>query len=285
MATKKKRRSSSKKNAKQQTIQRNRQLQAILCFALAVFLLFVVLIPGENLWTTLLHNPMFSLFGITAYFYPFLIGAISILLAKESQSTNTSVRIFECVVLVLLIGTFISTCSIDGAQLKSGDLTFATALSNAWNFTNKFSGGVLGTLIAFPICLAVGKVCAIITLIILIFAFVMIITGTQLLPLFKAISKPAKMVSEQANNAFRERTIKEENRQEKQKELKIIKGFDVDMEVDEPERTKKRKPTLDEIGQKLVSTYNGEEIPTPTDEDEYVPVDDIDVDEAIAAAR
>lgn len=285
MATKKRGRPSSK-NKTQQVFKGNRQLYAIIGFAAAVLLLFVVLIPGENLWTTLLHNPMFSFFGITAYFYPFLLGAISIMLAKDNASTNTIVKIVEGVVLVLLIGAFISVCSLSGADIKSGDLTFSDAIGNAWNFSNKFSGGIMGTLVAFPICLAVGKVCAIIILILLIFVFAMIITGTQLIPLFRAIAKPAKMVSEQATTAFRERTAKDEAKQENQKELKIIKGFDVDMEVDEPEKTKKRKPTLDEIGQKLVSTYNDEEIPTPTDEDEYIPIDDIvDVDEAIAAAR
>ncbi|MBR3968672.1 MAG: DNA translocase FtsK [Clostridia bacterium] len=284
MATKKRGRPSTKKKT-QQKVQVNRQIYAIVCFALAVFMLFVVLIPGENLWTTLLHNPMFSFFGITAYFYPFLIGAIAIILAKETHSTNATVRIIEAVTLVVLVSAFISVCSINGTELKDGDLTFGAALGNAWNFSNKFSGGVLGTLIAFPICLAVGKTCAIITLIILILAFAMIITGTQLIPLFRAISKPARMVSEQASTAFRERAIQDKNNKDNQKELKIIKGFDVDMEVDEPVKTKKRKPTLNEIGQKLVSSYNDEEIPTPTDEDEYTPLDDIDVDDAIAAAR
>ena len=170
MATKKRGRPSTKKKT-QQVFTSNRQLYAIIGFAAAIFLLFVVLIPGENLWTTLLHNPMFSLFGITAYLYPFLLGAISIILAKEKPSTNTIVRIVEAVVLVLLIGSFISVCSLNGADIKSGELTFGDAIGNAWNFSSKFSGGVLGTLIAFPICLAIGKVCAIITLILLIFVF------------------------------------------------------------------------------------------------------------------
>ena len=284
MATRKKKHTSTKKKA-QIAFKGNRQIYSIICFAAAILLLFIVLLPGENLWTTLLHNPMFSFFGITAYFYPFLLGAIAILLAKDKPSTNTIVRIIEAAVLVLLVGTFISVCSLDGSAIKNGELTFGAALGNAWNWTHKFSGGLIGTLLGFPICLATGKVCAIIILVLLIITFALIITGTQLIPFLKAIAKPAKMVSEQATTAFRERAAKEENK-ETQKEIKIIKGFDVDMEVDEPEKTNKRKPTLDEISQKLVNTYNDDEIPPPTDEDEYTPIDDtVDVDEAIAAAR
>jgi len=115
----------------------------------------------------------------------------------------------------------------------------------------------------------------------------MIITGTHLIELFKALAKPAQVVSEQASNAFAERALKDAEKAEKpKKELKIIKGFDVDMEVDEPEKVKKRKPDIDEMGQKVVSIYNDDEIPAPTDEDEYIPVDDTaDIDEAIISAR
>ncbi|MBR5472868.1 MAG: DNA translocase FtsK [Clostridia bacterium] len=285
MATKKRGRPSSKK--KTQTINKgNRQLYAIICFAVAIFSLFVVLFKGVNVWTNWLHNPMFSIFGITAYFYPFLLGAVAILLAKENPSVNTIVKVCEIAVLILFVGAFFSACSIPTKELRSEDFTFGKAIVDSWNRTYKFSGGVLGSLIGIPLCLWFGKGLAITTFVILILTFVMIITGTQLIPLFKAIAKPAKIVSEQATTVFRERSAKDENKPDNQKELKVIKGFDVDMEVDEPEKTNKRKPTIDEIGQKLVSTYNDEEIPTPTDEDEYTPVDDTDdIDEAIAAAR
>ncbi|MBQ8267715.1 MAG: DNA translocase FtsK, partial [Clostridia bacterium] len=135
--------------------------------------------------------------------------------------------------------------------------------------------------------LAFGKTGAIITLVLLIFVFLMIITGTHLIALFKALAKPAQVVSEQASNAFAERALRESEKTEKpKKELKVIKGFDVDMEVDEPEKVKKSKPNIDEMGQKVVSIYNDDEIPTPTDEDEYIPVDDTaDIDDAIQSAR
>ena len=40
------------------------------------------------------------------------------------------------------------------------------------------------------------------------------------------------------------------------KELKIIKGFDVDMEVDEPERKPRKKHNLDEMQGIWYNTYN-----------------------------
>lgn len=284
MATKKRGRPSQKKT--QAANKATRQLHSVIWFAVAIFLVFVVFIKGEHFWTVL-HNFMFQLFGVTAYFYPFLLGAVAIMFATDKLSSSINAKIIESVVLVVLVGAFIDICSTP-KDLFLGE-AFGEHLTNAWNFIpNKFGGGLLGALIGFPIGLAFGKTGAIITLILLIFVFVMIITGTHLIALFKALAKPAQVVSEQASNAFAERALREEEKEKapKKKELKVIKGFDVDIPVDEPEKPQKRRPDIEEMGQKVIMAYNDEEIPSPTDEDEYTPVEDtVDVDEAIAAAR
>ena len=287
MATKKRGRPS--KSEAQTTNKAKRQLYSVVWFAIALFLMFVVFIKGENLWTHI-HNFMFRIFGFTAYFYPFLLGAVAVVYATDKVSSKINAKIIESIVLVALVGAFIAICTTNAEYLKSDDFKFSSALTDAWQLKHKFGGGLFGTLVATAIGRAFGKTGAIITLILLIFVFLMIITGTHLIAFFKAIAKPAKAVGEQAAGAFQERAArikdKEDNDDKNKKELKIIKGFDVDMEVDEPEKTKKRKPSLDEMGQKLVSTYNDEEIPPPTDDDAYPADDDNDdVDAAIDAAR
>ena len=283
MATKKRGRPSSQKKAQAAT-KATRQLHSVIWFAVAIFLMFVVFIKGQNLWTYL-HNFMFQLFGVTAYFYPFLLGAVAIIFATDRLSSSINAKIIESIVLVVLIGALIDVFSTPKDQFI-GEM-FASSIKDAWYLTQKFGGGLLGTLVGFPIGLGFGKAGAVITLLLLIFVFVMIITGTHLIALFKALAKPAQVVGEQAAGAFAERALREaENKEKPKKELKIIKGFDVDMEVDEPEKKSKHKPQLDEIQQRLVESYNDEDIPTPTDEDEYIPVDDTaDIDAAIAAAR
>ncbi len=282
MATKKRGRPSSHKKT-QAAAKATRQLHSVIWFAVAIFLMFVVFIKGEHIWTVL-HEFMFRLFGITAYFYPFLLGAVAIIFATDKLSSNINAKIIESIVLVVLIGAFIDVCSTPKDQFLKD--MFSSNIAQAWGLTQKFGGGLFGTLIGFPVGLAFGKTGAIITLILLIFVFLMIITGTHLIALFKALAKPAQVVSEQASSAFQERALREAETKEKpKKEFKIIKGFDVDMEVDGPEKKSKNKPSLDEIQQKLVESYN-DEVPTPTDDDEYSPVDDTaDVDDAIAAAR
>lgn len=287
MATKKKSRSSSQRKT-QAASKASRQLHSVIWFAVAVFLMFVVFIKGEYIWTVI-HEFMFRLFGVTAYFYPFLLGTVAIIFATDKLSENINAKLIESVVLVVLIGAFIEVCSTAKDQFI-GDM-FANSLKDSWNMLpNKFGGGLLGTLIGFPIGLAFGKTGAVITLILLIFVFLMIITGTHLIALFKAIAKPAQVVSEQASNAFAERALRESEKEDKpkQKELKIIKGFDVDMEVDEPEKPAKKQRNLDEMQQKLVDSYNdnGDSAPSDAAYDGFVPTEDTaDIDTALESAR
>lgn len=290
MAAKKTKRTSAQKKAQAEN-RGMRQLHSVIWFAVSIFLMFVVFIKGENVWTVM-HDFMFRLFGITAYFYPFLLGAVAIIFATDKLSSNINAKIIESVVLVILVGAFIEVCSTPSDRFLSS--MFGSNIADAWELTQKFGGGVLGTLIGLPIGMAFGKTGAVITLVLLIFVFLMIITGTHLISLFKALSKPARVVSEQASNAFAERALRESEKQEKpsRKELKVIKGFDVDMEVDEPEKTSKKQRNLDEMQQKLVNSYNGDydndsdTSAEKSDDTAYIPVDDTaDIDEAITATR
>lgn len=292
MATKKRSKTASKSNSKTQAANKGmRQLHSVIWFAVSIFLMFIVFIKGENVWTAM-HNFMFRIFGVTAYFYPFLLGAVAIIFATDKLSSSINAKIIESVVLVVLIGAFIEVCSTSSNDFIGS--MFGSNIADAWGLTHKFGGGVLGTLIGLPIGMAFGKTGAVITLLLLIFVFLMIITGTHLIALFKALAKPAQVVSEQASNAFAERALRESEKQDKpkRKELKIIKGFDVDMEVDEPEKPTKKHRNLDEIQKKLVESYNGDTESSDTDLDtnqpevNYQPVDDTAaIDEAIAAAR
>ena len=284
MATKKRSNSSSKKQTKAQN-KASRQLHSVIWFAVAVFLMFVVFVKGQNVWTVM-HNFMFRIFGVTAYFYPFLLGTVAIIFATDKFSSSINAKIIESIVLVVLVGA-----AIDIFSTHSADVTFWQHLKTAFEIgAGKASGGFLGALIGYPLYLAFGKTGAAITVILLIFVFLMIITGTTLIALFKTVSKPVKVVSEQAESVFNERAAREAEKADapKKKELKVIKGFDVDIPVDEPEKSHKRKRNLDEMQQKLVNSYNDDDetANSATDNDTYEPEDDTaQIDEALENIR
>ncbi len=270
-------RKSSKANAK-------RQLYSIIGFAFSLFFMFVVFIKGENVWTSM-HNIMFSLFGIMAFVLPVITGVISVLAACNKNSTAVKVRISEISVLVLFIGSLIDTI----ANFTDG-LTFNAHWDKLWNAGSVLKeavkgGGVIGSLVSHPLSAGFGKTGAIITLSILIFVLVMVITGTTLLKLFKTVSKPIKAVSAQTKETF-----SQNDEEEKKGNIRIIKGFDVDVPVDDiPEkRTAGRKRTLSEIQKKVVDTYNGEDGADNSAEEvnEVKPVvSSTDVNDALDAAK
>ena len=257
MAAKKKGNSSRGASQKKQTANMTagrRQLMSVIWFAVAVFFLCVVFIKGQNIWAWL-HNFIFGIFGITAYFYPFLLGFVAVMFALDKMGGSITAKVIESGVLVALIGS-----AVDVFSKHNETLNFWEHLTNAYVVgANLKSGGFLGALIGQPIYLAFGKTGAAITIILLIFVFFMIITGTTLISLFKALGKPVKKISEQAETVFQERI---ERTEKSGKKLEIIKGFNVDIPVDDMSEEKTKKDNdLNEQQRRVVRTYYGENVP------------------------
>lgn len=234
-----------------------RQLYSVVWFAVAIFFLCVVFVKGQNLWAGL-HNAIFGIFGVTAFFYPFVLGFVAVMYALDKANSSITAKIVESIGAVALIGA-----AVDIFSKHSDALTFWEHLVKGYTTGIELkSGGFLGALIGQPLYLAFGKAGAAITTIILIFLLLMILTGTTLMALFKAVSRPVKSISEQAGSAYQARLEKEQEETKEGKKLKIIKGFDVDIPVDDiPKTRKKDRSSLNRQQQKVVSTYYDEPMP------------------------
>ena len=255
MAAKKKGSSAKRNNSAAQANSGRRQLMSVIWFAVAVFFLCVVFIEGQNIWSWL-HNVAFGIFGVTVYFYPFLIGFVAIMYAMDKINGSITAKIIESGLLVIFI-----SAAVDIFTKHAEGVNFWKHLANAYVAgTHLKSGGFLGALIGYPLYQGFGKTGAAITVILLIFVFLMIITGTTLISLFRTLSKPVEKISKQAEEAYQARLEREQSVGGKQ--LKIIKGFDVDIPVDDiPQKRKSDKASLSDKQRKLVSTYYDENIP------------------------
>ena len=274
------------KEKMQESAAGKRQLMSVIWFAVAVFLMCVVFIKGQNVWLAI-HNAIFGIFGVTAYFYPFLLGVVAVLFAMDKVGGSINAKIIESGVLVVLIGA-----AVDIFVKHNEALTFWQHLVNAYNLgTSLKSGGFLGALIGQPLYLAFGKTGAAITVILLIFVFVMIITGTTLISLFKTMAKPVKSITEQAESAYQNR-IDRETEEKSDKQLKVLKGFNVDIPVDDiPEKRNLKKESLDEKQRKVVSAYYDNESSAESFEEmtkphsEEVKEERKEIDNALNAAK
>ena len=207
----------------------------------------MVFIKGENVWLWL-HNFVFGLFGVTAYAVPFFVGIVSVFISMEKLTNTTIAKLIEGGVLISLIGACIDIFS------KHTDVNFWLHLAKAYtNGISLKSGGFVGALIGQPIYLLFGKTGAAITVILLMFVLLMILTGTTLISLFKMLKKPAKAVAEQAQNAYQKKD---------EKEIKVLKGFNVDVPVDGS--IKERQKEQNELpfkSKRLIRAYKDESEP------------------------
>ena len=251
----------------------NRQLYSVVWFAIAIFLLCVVFIKGQNIWT-FIHNFIFGIFGVMAYFYPFLLGFIAVMFAIDKMESSIKAKIIEGTGIIILIGAV-----VDIFTGSNADLSFFSHLANAYtNGITLKSGGFLGALIGKPIYLAFGKTGAAITLILLIFVLLMILTRTTLMSLFGLFSRPVKAVKEHAEDAYARRA--EEEKQKK---------FDVDIPVDDgPKERKKKREEMSPKQRRVIDSYQSDEL-LPESEPERIPTpegseDRIEMAEALKTA-
>ncbi len=192
-----KKRKSTKKSAAKQPARRTassesarRQTKGVVLFASAVLLLCLAIIPGGSLWGWL-HNAVMGLFGLSAYILPLLLGYLAIGLAME-RPIDWRVKPWHIITFTVILSAIIQIFRQDVAEL-----TFLQALQEAYRDGAVYRGtGAVGTVIGFGLEYLFTDTGSKIILFLLLFVFLMLITGTSLIALFKALWKPVQKTKE-----------------------------------------------------------------------------------------
>ncbi len=225
-----------RKKSTKNTVVINKQLTAIILFAVSILWFCLAVIDAGGVWGGL-RTLMFGLFGFSTFIFPLLLLVVAVFIAIDKANKNVISKIIQATVLITVI------CSIVHiAQCNYGN-TYFEAIKDAYNYYyidgSMLGGGVWGALFGGLILLITGgnKLAAMIILILLLFVFVMIITGLTLAGLFNGISKPVKKIGEFTGEKINEYNEKAENyikeREKKKKEF----NPDVDLGP-EPEKDK-----------------------------------------------
>lgn len=237
---------------------------ALILFAVSLFILAVTFIPGENLWNDL-RAFFFGLFGVLTYIFPFFLLSLSVFYAMDKLKGIAIIRFIETGALILLV----EGC-IDLFVSRVADATFTEHLTNAYNNGMALkSGGFFGGLVGEPLYLAFGKTGALITVFLLIFVLVMLITGTTVVTLVRKMQSSAKTVKK-SYEEFRD-TVEEQKKARRE---------EIDIPLDEP-NTAAITAGMSDKQKKVISTYRGIDIPLD-DKDE---IESVSVEEALEAAE
>ncbi len=237
---------------------------ALILFAVSLFILAVTFIPGENLWNTL-RNFFFGLFGVLTYIFPFFLLTLSVFYAMDKLRGMAIIRFVEIGALILLV----EGC-IDLFVSRVQGATFTEHLTAAYNNGIALkSGGFFGGLIGEPLFLAFGKVGALITVFLLIFVLVMLITGTTVVSLVRKMQSSAKTVKK-SYEEFRD-TVEEQKKARRE---------EIDIPLDEP-NTDIITAGMNDKQKKVISTYRDIDIPLDDEEE----LESVSVEEALEAAE
>ncbi|MDR1892589.1 MAG: DNA translocase FtsK [Oscillospiraceae bacterium] len=249
----------ARKTAKSKTAsvpppQKNRGL-SVLLFAAAVLLLFLALVKGQNVWLAL-HGFWVGILGFSAYLLPFALGYIALLIEWDKPGKRPMFKAIQTGLLLFMIAAAISVFS--GASLEGG---FFKYISEAYEVGKEkgLGSGFFGALLAYPLRAAFGSAMAKVTVLVLLFLFFMLSTGTTLLTLFGIIGKPAKKLK---NGEYHLRglwRVDEEDDEDGVDEFGRPR-FDVDVNIDgEKHAEVDGELTTEEKRRKLVNTYHGKD--------------------------
>lgn len=227
-----------KKSAKKQVVV-NKQLSAIILFAVSILWFCLAIIDAGGIWGGL-RTFMFGMFGFFSFIFPLLLLVVAVFIAIDKADKNVISKIIQATVLLTVISSIVHI-----AQCNYGN-TYFEAIKDAYNFYyidgSMLGGGVWGALFGGFILLVTGgnKLAAMIILILLLFVFVMIITGLTLGGLFNGISKPVKRIGEFTGEKINEYNEKAEQ-YAKEREEKKKKEFNPDVDLG-PAPDKNKEP-------------------------------------------
>ena len=225
----------------QQAQQGRRELWALLLFALAVLLVFLVFVTGKSAWT-FMHNALFGISGICAYILPVFAFAAAVFCAIDRPRPNFGLRLAEGVGFVVLFQAAVDIFRTSEQALE----TYGEHLLAAYRAGVEIKGGgFVGALFGNLLFRAFGKVGAAVVVCLLLFILFMLLTGTTLMRLLQTLARPVKKIETQAQENYR---AAKERQAEKAKE--DPSKWDIPLDDEPPKKAEKGRKEAAEPHQK-----------------------------------
>ena len=237
----------SKKNQNQKKGQKAAEVTAakkhvtsVVMFATAILLFLAAIIKGETGWLAI-HNFILGSFGFLGYIVPIALGVTAVLLALDKLQGKVLVKTIEVFILMLFVASIVHIIGIAPNSANYGESIVA-----AWKAGYR-STGVFGSLLGFPLYAGFKNPGAWIICALLIFVDFMLMTGTTLIALFKALSKPVKEIEKVAESAYEQVLAR-----------KTVDVAEIDIPLDDEtpsEKARKRNASIEEKKNDVVNIY------------------------------
>lgn len=180
------------KSAKTDNSRNKRQFWAIIGFVSGLLILALAIFPGESVWR-FFHNVLYGLFSFGVFLLAPAIVYISVLASTERPISAVKNKIWQLgLLLIMLCGALhiFLKGQPDGNNFID---TVALIFEQGVDLKN---GGLLGAVLGTPLLLGCGELGAKIVILLAIFTFVMILTGTTIAGVLRTASKPVRKLQE-----------------------------------------------------------------------------------------
>ncbi len=237
-----------------------RQIWAVVLFAVGILLLAMALIPGESVWT-ILHNGVFGLFSFGIFLFAPAIIYIAVLLSGERTLSEIRNHVWKIGLALLL---FCGALHVFLNAQPEGKDFIDSVIAIYQDGTCLKNGGLFGAILGTPLRLGCGDLPAKILIGVLIFVYIMLLTGAKLIDLIRTAAKPVKKIQQSYEEHVAANRTKESR-------------FDIDVDLG-PEKKQVDIP-LDGVGDPLPSE------PIPMPEEPSVPDEKKVLDDLIKKAQ
>lgn len=185
-----------------------KQMWAVILFASGILLGALTFIQGDKLWKGI-HNLLFGMLGLSTYFLAPLLIYVAVIAAMDRPLSSIKAKLWQVLLLIAVVsGAFQIFGPGRPAQANFVDNVVYLYKQGA----SPQGGGLIGALIALPLLSLFEKTGASIIIVLLIFVFVMVITGSTLIGLVRAARRPVEGLEE----AYAERVVERQERKVEQ---------------------------------------------------------------------
>ena len=189
--TKSKSAAATERERKKRELHSRQQFWAIVVFAVAVFIMATTLVEGQNVWNWI-HNFFLGMFGWSAYLIAPLLFYVSIMTALDKPIGLVGHKVWQSMLLICLLS---GATQVFGSGIPNGNL-IEKFLSLFQNGVDGHGGGAVSGLFGLPLLYWFGPTGAKVTMILLIFVVLMVLTGGTLIGLYQSAKKPMQKMEE-----------------------------------------------------------------------------------------
>lgn len=153
-------------------------------FAVGILILAFTLIKGESAWNGI-HNIFLGMFGFSVFIVPVVLIYVSVMIAMDVAHNTVQGRVIQSIIMILLLSALVQI--IAGGDFSEKNLLEEIIPTLYAEGKQLHGGGVMSVLVGVPLLLLFKKTGATIIIILLIFAYLLILSNKTVLDLFRML--------------------------------------------------------------------------------------------------